>query len=134
MTPGVNPPASIESEEARRPTREEEPGLGRRAAAATDGEARLVGSWETDETASPQAEQKRADAETSQPHFGQGINVCEFYRSGASSRRAPANAGRPPRETRNAQTASARISATKASPRAAYQRERSSVSGLNAST
>lgn len=122
------------SAEASLPTFEDEPGFGRRAASATDGDAMFVGSWEADEIASPQAEQKCADSETPAPHFGHGINECEFYRSGASSRRTPANTGRPPSETRNDHTARARISATKASPLAAYQRERSSVSGANAST
>src|ERR1700681_4629586 len=70
-SPGVKPPASIESEEARRPTFEDE---GERCAArATDGEAMFVGSCETDETASPQAGQKWAGPGTSAPHLGQRV-------------------------------------------------------------
>jgi hypothetical protein len=61
-TPGVNPTISMTSAEASLPTFEDEPGFGRRAAAATDGEAMFVGSWETDETASPQEGQKRAES------------------------------------------------------------------------
>jgi len=71
----VKPPASIESEEARRPTFDED--AGRRAAAATDGEARFVGNWETDEIASPQAEQKRAGSGTPAPHFGHGTKTLD---------------------------------------------------------
>src|SRR5262245_27349017 len=65
------------SAEARRPTFAEEPGLGCRAAAATDGEAMFVGSWEADETASPQAEQECADSGTPAPHFEHGTKLLD---------------------------------------------------------
>ncbi len=61
--PGVKPPASIESEEASRPTGEEEGG--RRAAAATEGVANPVGIWDREERGSPHEEQKRPESETS---------------------------------------------------------------------
>ncbi len=77
-TPGVNPTISMTSAEASLPTFEEEPGFGRRAAAATDGEAMFVGSWETDETASPQAGQKCADSGTPAPHFEHGTKLPGF--------------------------------------------------------
>src|SRR5262245_12296022 len=88
-TPGVKPPTSMTSADASRPTFEEEPGFGRRAAAATDGEAMFVGSWETDETASPQAEQKRADSGTPAPHLGHGTKAFGFY-AGSKGRRVTA--------------------------------------------
>jgi len=72
----VNPPTWIESDDARRPTRDDDGE--RRAAAATDGDARLVGSCETEETGSPQSGQKRADAGAAEPHLGQGVTVWEF--------------------------------------------------------
>jgi hypothetical protein len=78
-TPGVNPPAGTESDEARRPTGIDD-GLRRRAAASTDGDARFVGSCETDETGSPHAEQNRAGPETPEPQFGQAINGVGSYR------------------------------------------------------
>ena len=58
IVPGENPPPSSDGEEARRPT-----GLSevprRRAASATDGVARPVGSWDWDPEGAPQAGQKR---------------------------------------------------------------------------
>jgi hypothetical protein len=75
--PGVKPPASIESDEASRPTFEEE--CGRLAASATEGEARFVGSCETDDTASPQEGQKRAEPGTSEEQVGQRITASRFY-------------------------------------------------------
>jgi len=65
----------IESEEASRPTGAEEDGLRRRAASATDGVARFVGICETDETASPQAGQKREESGTSAEQLGQRITA-----------------------------------------------------------
>ena len=72
----MKPPASIESELASRPTFEEE--TGRRAACATDGEARFVGSCDTDEIAPPHSGQKRADSEISAEQDGQGIKLGRF--------------------------------------------------------
>ena len=46
----------------------------------------FVGSCDTDETASPQAEQKCADATTLTPHLGQAINLSGFYRSESEGR------------------------------------------------
>jgi hypothetical protein len=78
MAPGVNPPAWIESEDARRPTRDEDGA--RRAASATEGDAMLVGICEADvwDTASPQAGQKRADPGTSAEQDGQRIKLGGF--------------------------------------------------------
>src|SRR5215472_1473147 len=63
IAPGVKPPTSIESEEASRPTTEEEEGPRprRTAASATDGVARFVGICESEEeeTALPHDWQKR---------------------------------------------------------------------------
>jgi hypothetical protein len=67
----VKPPASIESEEARRPTWEE---IGRLcAASATDGVASPVGICEIEEIASPQDGQNRAVSGASAEHVGQRI-------------------------------------------------------------
>jgi hypothetical protein len=84
--PGVNPPAWIESDDASRPTLEEDGG--RRAARATDGDARPVGSWETEEIASPHSGQKRTDSEMPDPHFGHAVKMRGFYaaRSATSAR------------------------------------------------
>jgi hypothetical protein len=38
----------------------------------------FVGSWETDETASPQAEQKCAESGTPAPHFEHGTKRFGF--------------------------------------------------------
>jgi hypothetical protein len=73
----VKAPASIEPEEASRPTRDEDGG--RCAFRATDGDAMFVGSCDTDETGSPHAEQKRAASEMPDPHFGQTVKMLEFY-------------------------------------------------------
>ena len=72
----MKPPASIESEDASRPTFDEE--TGRRAARATEGEARFVGSCEIDEIAPPHSGQKRAESETSAEHVGQRIKLGRF--------------------------------------------------------
>ena len=77
--PGVNPPASIESEEASRPTGDEE-GLRRRAASATEGLARFVAICETEEIASPQEGQKREPSGISAEQLGQRITLRESYR------------------------------------------------------
>ena len=69
----MKPPASIESDDASRPTFDDEGG--RRAASATEGEARFVGICDTDDTASPQAGQKRADPGTSAEQDGQRIKL-----------------------------------------------------------
>src|SRR5689334_388709 len=72
--PGVKPPRSMESEEARRPTRD---GVGaRRAAAATDGDAMFVGSSDTDETASPHDGQNRDASGSSEAQKGQWGTVA----------------------------------------------------------
>ena len=72
----MKPPAGIESDEARRPTFE---GVGsRRAASATEGEARLVGSCETDDTASPHEGQKREEPGISEAQDGQRITGPRF--------------------------------------------------------
>ena len=55
--PGVKPPESIESEDARRPTGEE--GCRRAAAAPTDGVARPVGSWDDRRERPPQSDRTR---------------------------------------------------------------------------
>ena len=132
----MKPPASIESDEASRPTFEED-GPRRRAASATEADAMFVGSCETDDTDSPHFGQKLASTGVSAEHEGHRgdavFTVC-CLGAYASSSRLPANAAFPPSETRNAQIASARISPTKKSPRAAYQRDRSSVSGAEASS
>jgi hypothetical protein len=70
----VNPPASITSEEASRPTGAEE-GLRLLAASATDGVARPVGICEIEEIASPQDGQNRAVSGASVEHAGQRINL-----------------------------------------------------------
>ena len=67
----MKPPVSIESEDASRPTLDDD--AGRLAASATDGDARFVGIWDTDDTAPPQAGQKRADPGTSAEQEGQRI-------------------------------------------------------------
>ena len=77
IVPGAKPPVSIVSDEARRPIGAED-GTRRRAAASTDGEARFVGNCDTDESAAPQSEQKRADPATSDPQVGQRVNVSGF--------------------------------------------------------
>ena len=77
--PGVNPPASIESEEASRPTGDEE-GLRRRAAFATEGLARFVAICEAEEIASPQEGQKREPSGISAEQLGQRITLRESYR------------------------------------------------------
>ena len=66
----------MESEEARRPTFEED--AGRRAASAEEGDARLVGSCETEDTASPHVGQKRADPAISDEQDGQRTNSEGF--------------------------------------------------------
>jgi hypothetical protein len=75
----VKPPASIESDEARRPTGADE-GLRRRARAFTDGDARFVGSCEAEEIeiGPPQSAQKRADSGAREPQLGQGVKVSGF--------------------------------------------------------
>jgi predicted phage terminase large subunit-like protein len=78
--PGVNPPASIESDEASRPTGDED-GLRRRAASATEGLATLVAICETDEIASPQEGQKRKPSGNSAEQLGQRITLPESYRA-----------------------------------------------------
>jgi hypothetical protein len=75
-TPGVNPPVGIESDDTRRPTLEEAV-YGRRAAASTEGDARFVGSRDTEESGSPHSGQKRAASDAVDPHFGQGVKVRE---------------------------------------------------------
>src|SRR5262249_12085504 len=87
IAPGVKPPASIESEEASRPTFEELPG--RCAFCATEGDAMFVGSCETDDTASPHAGQKCAPAGTSPAHAGQRVTVNESYRCVPLEREVP---------------------------------------------
>ena len=59
--PGVNPPCSIASGEARRPKGAEE-GLRRFAFSSTEGVARPVGSCDMEEIACPQDGQKRASS------------------------------------------------------------------------
>jgi hypothetical protein len=76
---GVNPPASIESEEASRPTGDDD-GLRRRAASATEGLARFVAICETEEIASPQEGQKREPSGVSAGQLGQRITLHESYR------------------------------------------------------
>ena len=73
----MKPPESIESVGARRPTFEED-GVRRRAASATEGDARFVGICETEEIPSPQDGQNRAGTGTSAAHLGQRIKVGEF--------------------------------------------------------
>ena len=80
MSPGVNPPAWIESDDASLPTRDEDGG--RCALCAIDGDATFVGSRDGEETASPQDEQKRSESETADPHPGQAVKVRRFYVSG----------------------------------------------------
>ena len=75
----MNPPASIESEEASRPTGDED-GLRRRAASATEGLARFVAICETEEIASPQEGQKREPPGISAEQLGQRITLRESYR------------------------------------------------------
>jgi hypothetical protein len=58
------------SDDASRPTGADV-GLRLRAAASTDGDARPVGNWETEETGFPHAEQNCAAAGREEPHFGQ---------------------------------------------------------------
>jgi hypothetical protein len=70
----VKPPASIESEEASRPTGAED-GLRRRAASATDAVAMWVGIWETEPIARPQDGQKRAPSSISAEQVGQRTTV-----------------------------------------------------------
>jgi len=77
--PGVNPPASIESDDASRPTREDDGG--RCAFRATDGDAMFVGSCDTDDTDSPHEGQKRAEVGTSEEQAGQGVTGRGFYAS-----------------------------------------------------
>ena len=73
----MKPPASIESDEARRPTTEEEDRPRRTAACATDGDGRFVGSCETEEreAASPQEGQKREPAGISAEQLEQRITL-----------------------------------------------------------
>ncbi len=75
IAPGVNPPAWIESEDANLPTFEDD-GFRRRAASATEGEARPVGSWETEDTACPQEGQKRAPSGTAAAQLGHGVKTA----------------------------------------------------------
>ena len=70
----MKPPASIESDDAE-PADFRRRGARRRAASATDGDARFVGSCDTDDTGSPQAGQKRADPGTSAKQDGQRIKL-----------------------------------------------------------
>jgi hypothetical protein len=76
IAPGVNPPAWTESEDASLPTLEDD-GLRRRAASSTEGEARFVGSWETEDTPSPQEGQKRAPSGTAAAQLGHGVKACD---------------------------------------------------------
>ena len=66
----------MESDEARRPMCDDGD---RRAAAATEGDARFVGICETDDTASPQEGQKRKESGISEEQDGQRITGLEFY-------------------------------------------------------
>ncbi|HEY6147730.1 MAG TPA: hypothetical protein VIZ69_08520, partial [Thermoanaerobaculia bacterium] len=67
-------------EDARRPTTEEE-GTRRRAASATDGDARFVGIRETEEdTASPHEGQKRELSGVSAEQLGQRVTLRGSYR------------------------------------------------------
>ena len=79
--PGVNPPASMESDVASRPTLEDDGGR-RAAAAATEGLARFVGIRDTEDSASPHSGQKRADSGTPKPQPGHGVKVSGFYAPG----------------------------------------------------
>jgi hypothetical protein len=81
--PGVKPPDWIESEEASLPTRDDVGG--RCALCAMDGDATFVGSWDTDDTASPHDAQNRAASETPDPHLGQAIKMRGFYRRAAAA-------------------------------------------------
>ena len=76
----MNPPDSITSEEASRPTGAEE-GLRLLAASATDGVASPVGICEIEEIASPQDGQNRAVSGASVEQVGQRIKP-ESYRKG----------------------------------------------------
>lgn len=76
IAPGVKPPAWIESEDASFPTLEDV-GLRRCAASATEGEARFVDSWETEDTPSPQEGQKRAPSGTAAAQLGHGVKACD---------------------------------------------------------
>ncbi len=71
----MNPPAGIESDDARRPTRDEDGGLC--ALAAIDGDATFVGSCDADvrDTASPHDAQNRAVSEDAAPHLVQEIKM-----------------------------------------------------------
>jgi hypothetical protein len=73
----VKPPASIESEDASRPTGAEE-GLRRRAASATDGVASPVGNCEIEEIACPHEEQKRTESASSAEQLGHRITLTEI--------------------------------------------------------
>ena len=82
--PGVNPPAPVESEETSRPTGDEE-GLRRRAASATEGLARSVAIFETEEIASPQEGQKREPSGISAEQPEQRITLCKSYREASGN-------------------------------------------------
>src|SRR6476469_9999105 len=84
--PGVNPPAGIESDDACRPTRDDEGG--RCALCAIDGDATFVGSCDTDDTASPHEGQKRPESGISDEQAGQGVTETRFYAPGALDGRA----------------------------------------------
>src|SRR5215472_2252567 len=83
IAPGVNPPASIESDDANRPTLDEDGG--RCAFCAIDGDATFVGNCDTDDTASPHDEQNRAASETPDPQLGQAIKMRGSYRRAGGS-------------------------------------------------
>lgn len=90
IDPGVNPPASIESEEASRPTGDEL-GLRRRAASATEGLARFVAICETEEIASPQDGQKPEPSGASAEQRRQRITLRESYSRGDDARSRSSN-------------------------------------------
>ena len=70
--PGVKPPW-IESDDASRPTRDDDGG--RCAFRAIDGDATFVGNCDADDTDSPHSAQKRAVAGVAAPHVVQEIKV-----------------------------------------------------------
>src|SRR6266542_3109366 len=87
--PGAKPPVSIDSEEAKRPTGSDGEAR-RRAASISDGVASPVGSWETELTGRPQAEQYRPPSETSAEQEGHFIVAIVI----PSSRASPGGRGR----------------------------------------
>ena len=73
IVPGVNPPPSSESDEARRPTTE---GFGlRRAAEAIEGDASPVGICDTEDSACPHQAQAAAPSSTSDEQLAQRIKL-----------------------------------------------------------